>query len=309
MATYVNVINYAQEWKRELIDFIMQDTISAEHITSNVNWLTAETFNFTILSTSGYQDHVRTGGWNAGKITQTNVPYTVSHDRDIEFLVDKADVDESNLTASAKNVTNVFMIENQNPETDAYFFSTVASTSGAVTTTETDTAVGTILARLKRDILPIRKYGARNIRGYLSSAEMDLLEQSSDFTRNIEIDKVMSGEGDKLETRVTYLDGVKLIEVYDADRFYTAFTYDDAAGGFQATVGGKVINHLFCTLSHTVTVPKIASIYFFAPGGHTKGDGFLYQNRSYWDTFSFPNAKTATVDSITVSVGAAVPSV
>jgi len=302
---YTNVINYAQEWKRELIEFIMQDTISAEHIVSNVNWLTAQTFNFTILSTSGYQNHVRTGGWNAGAVTQTNVPYTVSHDRDIEFLVDKADVDESNLTASARNVTNVFMIQNQNPETDAYFFSTVASTSGATVTTETDTDADNIVDRLKRDIKPLRRYGVANIRGYLSTDEMELLEKSTDFNRDIQIDKVASGNGDSLETRVTYLDGVKLIEVLDTDRFYTAFSYTE---GFAPTTSAKEINHLFCTLSHTVTVPKIASIYFFAPGQHTKGDGYLYQNRAFWDTFTFPNAKTGTVDSITVSVGALAPS-
>ena len=52
------------------------------------------------MSVSGYKNHARTGGWNAGTITQTDKVFTVTHDRDIEFLVDKADVDETARTAA-----------------------------------------------------------------------------------------------------------------------------------------------------------------------------------------------------------------
>ena len=51
-----------------------------------------------------------------------------------------------------------------------------------------------------------------------------------------------------------------------------------------------------------MTVPKISSIYFFAPGSHTEGDGWLYQNRSLSDTFVFPNGKDGKIDSIYADV-------
>lgn len=300
-----NVINYAQKWQKELIKYIQSDILTAEHIVSTVKWLNAQTFNFTISSTSGYGDHVRTGGWNSGTVTQTNVPYVVSHDRDIEFLVDQADVDESDTTASANNITNTFMEQNQNPETDAYFFSKVVSDPGAVVTQ--DEVVGgawtstTVVTKLKALIKPLRRYGVNEVRGYLSSDIMELLELADDFNKDINIQSVSGADGQVLETRVTSLDGVKLIEVYDADRFYDIFNFTT---GFVPTVGvSRPINALFCTLSHTVTVPKIASIYLFGPGEHTKGDGYLYQNRALWDTFTFPNAKGAAVDSITASTG------
>ena len=52
----------------------------------------------------------------------------------------------------------------------------------------------------------------------------------------------------------------------------------------------------------TKLVPKISSIYYFPPGAHTQGDGYLYQNRALSDVFTFPNGKDGKIDSIYVDV-------
>ena len=41
---------------------------------------------------------------------------------------------------------------------------------------------------------------------------------------------------------------------------------------------------------------------YFAPGTHTEGDGYLYQNRSLSDTFVFPNGRDGKIDSVYVDV-------
>ena len=120
-------LNYAEKWQSELIDILIQGTLTSPFITTNVRWLDAKTFHFTQMSTGGYKEHDRQGGWNKGTYAQTDVPFTVTHDRDIQFLVDKADVDETNQTASIQNITEVFTKTQQVPETDAYFFSKVAA--------------------------------------------------------------------------------------------------------------------------------------------------------------------------------------
>ena len=56
-------------------------------------------------------------------------------------------------------------------------------------------------------------------------------------------------------------------------------------------------------------MPKISSIYYFNPGTHTEGDGYLYQERELSDVFTFPNGKDGKVDSVfvdtdTTAVGA-----
>lgn len=120
-------LNYAQKWQPGLFAILNQNTLTSPFITSNVQWLDAKTFHFTQMSVSGYKNHKRAGGFNAGTYAQTDKAYTVEHDRDIAFFVDKADVDETNQTASAENISAVFQQTRVAPETDAYFFSKVAT--------------------------------------------------------------------------------------------------------------------------------------------------------------------------------------
>ena len=124
-------LNYAEVWEKELLDILIQETLTSPFITQNVKFLDAKTFHFTQMSTSGYKPHSRNGGWNSGSYTQTDVPFTLTHDRDIEFLIDKANVDETNSTASIQNVSMTFEKTQSSPEIDALFFSKVAQTAQA----------------------------------------------------------------------------------------------------------------------------------------------------------------------------------
>ena len=307
-----NTNNYAQVWNSELLEILMQGTITSPFITSNVKWVGARTFHFTQMSTSGYKNHKRTGGWNAGTYAQTDVPFTVEHDRDIEFLVDKADVDETNATASAQNISRTFEQTQVAPETDALFFSRVAQKAQATADYSSSTAISAytkanVYGKLK-DILAkgkLRRYRARgSLIMYVASYIMDLLEQSTEFTRNIELTQIAEG-GLGIETRVTEIDGVPIMEVIDDERFYDNFNWEPENGGFEPATGAHKINVLVACGETCKTVPKISSIYFFAPGSHTKGDGYLYQNRSLSDTFVFPNGKDGKVDSVFVDTDTA----
>lgn len=304
-------LNYAEVWQPELLEILMQGTLTSPFVTSNVRWLDAKTFHFTQMSTSGYKNHSREGGWNAGTYSQTDVPYTLTHDRDVEFLVDKADVDETNSTASIQNISRVFEQTHVVPETDALFFSKVAtaavgaslSSSTAVADYTKDATFGklkTILAKGK-----LRRYKAQGgLIMYVTSAIMDALEQSTEFTRKIEMTQIAE-EGLGIETRVTDIDGVPIMEVIDDERFYDSFNWEPASGGFEPAAGAHKINVLVACGQTCHTVPKINSIYYFAPGAHTKGDGYLYQNRSLSDVFVFPNGKDGKIDSVYVDLDTA----
>ena len=296
-------LNYAQVWEPELLEILMQGTLTSPFVTSNVRWLDAKTFHFTQMSTSGYKNHNRNGGWNSGTYTQTDVPFTLTHDRDVEFLVDKADVDETNATASIQNISRVFEQTQVVPETDALFFSTYTKAN--------------VFGKLK-DILAkgkLRRYKANgSLIMYVTSAIMDVLEQSTEFTRKIEMTQIAEG-GMGIETRVTDIDGVPIMEVIDDERFYDAFDWEPEGGGFaprkkaaesssgagDAVTGAHKINVLVACGQTCKTVPKISSIYYFEPGGHTEGDGYLYQNRKYGDLFVLDTRK----DGIMINADAA----
>ena len=314
-------LNYAEQWSPELLEILMQGTLTSPFVTSNVRWLDAKTFHFTQMSTSGYKNHSREGGWNKGTYTQTDVPYTLTHDRDVEFMVDKADVDETNATASIQNISRIFEQTWVVPETDALFFSKVAQaaqkTEGYHGSTAASTYTKAKVFGMLKDILAkgkLRRYKANgSLIMYVTSQIMDALEQSTEFTRKIEMTQIAEG-GMGIETRVTEIDGVPIMEVIDDERFYDAFDWEPEGGGFaplkkveaasgvEAVTGAHKINVLVACGQTCKTVPKINSIYYFEPGGHTKGDGYLYQNRSFSDVFVFPNGRDGKIDSIYVDV-------
>ena len=65
-----NTINYAAKYERELIETYIDGSYAAPFVATNVNWLDAKNFHFTVLTTGGYKNHALTGGWN-----RQNIPY------------------------------------------------------------------------------------------------------------------------------------------------------------------------------------------------------------------------------------------
>ena len=359
-------INYAEQWSPELLEIYMQESLISPFITNNVKWLDAKTFHFTQMSTTGYKSHNRNGGWNSGRFIQSDVPFTLTHDRDIEFLIDKLDVDESNATASIKNISETFTRTQSVPESNALFFSRCAAKAKTLagyhsTTAISEYTVDNVYSKLKSYISAgkLRRYRAMGaLVVYVRSEIMDLLERSKELQRKIELTQIAEG-GIGIETRVTSIDSVPIFEVIDDEIFYDSFDFDSEDGGFvpaeasaavyalttdtaidsgktyytrsgsdgaytytavkspavgsiasyyemtkPAVDGSKKINVLIASPLTTKFVPKLSSIYYFAPGGHTKGDGYLYQNRAFSDVFTFPNGKDNKIDSLYVDIDA-----
>lgn len=294
-----STFNYAEKYTGKILEIINQEALTSPFMTSNVEWVGAKTFHFTQQSVSGYKTHARKGGWNRGTVTETDKTFTVEHDRDVEFLVDKADTDETARTAAIENITNTFLKTQQVPEVDAYAFSkiaTVANTEGlaevkALAEITKDNVYSLIVSYLgKAKLKYYRQRGS--LIGYVRSEIMDMLAMSTEMKANIQVDTLVEG-GRAVETRITKINGVSLIEVIDDERFYTAFDFTE---GFVAE--GSQINILLASVETCFTVPKISSIYYFNAGQHTEGDGDLYQNRALWDTFVFPNGKDGKIDSV-----------
>lgn len=313
-----NSFNYAEGYSNELFEIITQNTLSSPFLTNNVTWLGKKSFHFSNLQTTGFKNHNRNGGWNKGTVKTTDIVYTLEHDRDVQFLVDVSDVDETDQVASIQNISNTFERVHAAPEVDATFFEKIASeakkadllTETAFSSYTTKNVYSKIIGIMSKGKLKFyRQRGSLVL--FIRSEIMDLLEQSEDFTRTIEVTTIAEGTG--IETRVTRINGVPIFEVVDETRFYNKFNYDGEDGGFEpvkkvsaspgpAVEGSKRINILAASLETVKTVPKVANIYMFNPGTHTEGDGYLYQNHQLWDTFVFPNGLDGKVDSIFVDL-------
>lgn len=275
----MNVINYAERFQAELDQAIVQNTLTNALETPNVNWMGARTFHVPHLEVSGYKNHSRAGGFNRGTVEVTHDPYTLQFDRDVEFFVDSMDVDESNQAASAANVTREFIIRHAGPEIDAYRFSKMATKAIELgQATEEDIDADNVIEALKRDIAKVRKYGTANLVCYVSSDVMNAIELYKEGKGSFSL----QNEGTAIETRVTMLDGVRLIEVFDVDRFHTAFDFTE---GFVPAEDAKELNWIIVNKGTIIAKAKHNAIYLFQPGQHTQGDGYLYQNRLYHDLF------------------------
>lgn len=301
-----NTINYAEKWQPEILEILNQNTVTSPFIADadSVKWTGAKTLHFTQQSTSGFKAHSKNGGWNKGDVTQADKDYTIEHDRDISFLVDRIDIDESNGTASIDNVSKVFTATQEAPEVDARFFEQVYKSALANTLTEEiDTSTLTkenVISKIKDMMLKgkLRRYIARGtLICYVTSEIMNLIEQSTESKLKIELTTIADG-GVGIETRVTNIDGVYLFEVIDTERFFSAFDYTD---GFVAAEDAKELLIVFASTDVVKTVPKTKAIYIKKAGEHTEGDGDWYANRSMWDTFIFPNGKDGKIEGIFVA--------
>lgn len=306
-----NVINYAEQWSDELLQIIDDGAYSSPFLTPNerVKWLGAKTFHFTKMDVSGFKPHSRDGGYNRGSIVQEDKEFTLEHDRDVEFFVDVADVDESKQTANLQNVSRVFTQKHSAPETDARFFERVAKAAIADGYYETmtgftaDNTYSRLVKMFQRKEL--KKYRAMGgLIAYVSGEIMDNLENSTEVKKSLDIKTTSINEKQGIETRIAFINGVTIIEVVDDTRFNTSFDYADGFVG-----NGSKINVCIAHPSMVKTVVKFNNIKLFANGTHTEGDGDLYQRRDLWDTFVFPNGLDGKCDAVYVNIESNDPSV
>lgn len=287
-----NAINYATRYERELDQAIVQGALTGVIETPRVNWLDAKSFKIPNLGLTGYKNHSRNGGFNRGDVTVTDEVYTLAFDRDVEFFVDSMDVDESNQAASAGNVTFRFVEEHAIPEIDAYRFAKLATATvtNGTSTSETLTQA-TAIQRLNEDIAKVRKYGLTDVVCFVSAEVMDMVQAYKLAQGTLIIEDNVS----RIDSRVTHLNGVELREVWDMDRFVTKQNF---ATGFTPAADAKEINWLIIVKPAVLCKTKHSAIYLFAPGTHTEGDGYLYQNRLYHDIFILKHKQDGVVSSV-----------
>lgn len=290
MATF----NYVEKDGAMLDQKITEGLVTTAIGNADVNLVAGgKSFTLRTISTSGLQNHTRGKGYNEGTVTDSKKVYTMGQDRDVEFFIDQQDVDETNQELAMANISNTFITEHVQPELDAYRFSKMAGgAQDAGQVDNTKLTKNNVYGAIKDAIMPLRKYGPQNTIGFVSSDTMNKLEQSTEFTRTITNQNVGNTV---LESRVTSIDGVQLVEVWDGARFMSKY---DFTNGFAAASDAQNINFMFVSKPSIIQVVKENAVYLFAPGEHTEGDGYLYQNRLYHDLFIRDSRKDGIVANI-----------
>jgi len=289
-----NTVNYATRFERDLMQKYTRELATAGLTTQNVRFIDSKTIKIPFISMDGYKDHSRNGGFNAGNITNDNQIFTLAFDRDIEFFVDTMDVDESNQVLTAANVTNTFVTEKAIPETDAYRISKlytdfVSVEIGGVqdvtviTSANILTTFDKFMQEMDEDEVP---EDGRIM--YITPAISTLLKSA--------INRTMSTGDTNLSRVITSLENVQLKKV-PSGRMKSAYNFTT---GFVPAVGADQINMLLVHPKSVIACDKHSYIRLWAEGTHTKGDGWLYQNRKYGDLFVVKNRKQGIKVNVTV---------
>lgn len=278
-----NSINYVEQFRTLLEQKYQQNLKSADLTSNGIQFVGTKTVKIPRLDLGGYGEHNRAGGWNRKDLTNDFEVKTLKHDRDVEFFVDAMDVDETNQIVSAANITNVFETEQAIPEKDAYRFSklfadyTTTFSKTADTTALTEANILQVFDKFMEEMDDAGVPESGRIL-YVTAAVNTMLKNAEKINRTIDIANNNTGA---INRAVRSLDDVKLVTV-PKDRFKTVYDFTD---GFKPGSGAKQLNMILVHPRSVIAVDKHSAIYLHAPGNHTAGDGWLYQNRQYYDLF------------------------
>jgi phage major capsid protein len=266
----------AQKYEKELCSDALM------HSNPQITFLNAQTIKLPRLTLSGYKDHTRTAGFNTGNIANDWEPKKLAHDRDIEFFVDPMDIDETNLALAVANIQNTFENEQAIPEKDCYNFSKLhtelTNFHGRIDSTTVLTAQN-ILAVFDEEMSKMDDAGVP-VDGrilYVTPAVNKLLKEADGIQRVITVNGA-----NEVNRNVHSLDDVT-IKMVQSGRMKTKYNFTD---GCVAAADADQINFILVHPSCVVARDKYAYISLFTPGTDSRtADGYLYQNRNYWDLF------------------------
>lgn len=285
-----NTVNYVEQFRTQLEQKYARELVSGDLGNNGATFVGTKTIKIPRLTLGGYSEHSRAGGWSRKDLSNTWEVKTLEHDRDVEFYVDSMDVDETNQILSAGNITNQFEEEQAIPELDAYRFSKIFS---EYTTTFGQTADTTVLTEANVLAIFDQLMEEMDDEGvpmdgrilYVSAQVNTMIKRAEEISRTIVVD---GNNNNVINRGVRALDDVTIKTVPKA-RFMTQYDFTD---GFTPAVGAKNINMILVHPRSVIAVDKHSAIYLWAPGTHTTGDGYLYQNRRYGDLFLIENKVT-----------------
>lgn len=277
------VYDYAETFTNLLQQKYAKELCSDALAQSNqqVKFINAQTIKLPRMTVSGYKDHTRSIGFNAGTLANDWEAKKLAHDRDIEFWVDPMDIDETNLTLSVANIQNVFETEQAIPEKDSYRFSKLhaelTSYSGRIDNTVISAA--NFLEAFDTEMSFMDEAGVPEEGRilYVTPTMNKIVKEAQGISRSVTVVTPVS-----INRKVHSLDDVT-IKMVPSARMKTKYNFTE---GCVAAEDAKQINWILIHPSCVVCRDKYSYIKLFTPGTDSRtADGYLYQNRNYGDLF------------------------
>lgn len=279
MAVYDYAENFTNLLQQKYAKELCSDALTKSNL--QVRFINAQTIKLPRMSVSGYKDHTRTPGFNAGNMSNDWEAKKLEHDRDVEFWIDPLDIDETNLTLSVANIQNTFETEQAIPEKDSYRFSKLHAELKAFSGRIDTTVIGAanFLEAFDEEMAIMDEAGVPEEGRvlYVTPAMNKIVKEAEGMQRVLSVTTPST-----INRNVHSLDNVT-IKMVPAARMKTKYDFTE---GCVAASDAKQINWILIHTSCVVCRDKYSYIKLFTPGTDSRtADGYLYQNRSFGDLF------------------------
>lgn len=279
MAVYDYATTFTQLLQQKYAKELCSDELTKSNL--QVKFINAQTIKLPRITVSGYKDHTRTPGFNAGTLANDWEPKKLEHDRDIEFFVDPMDIDETNLTLSVANIQNEFEAEQAIPEKDSYRYSKLhaelTTYSGRIDSTTVTAANFLEAFDTEMAIMDEASVPEEGRILYVTPTMRKIVKEAEGLQRVLTVNTPST-----INRKVHSLDDVT-IKMVPASRMKTKYDFTD---GCVASADAKQINWILIHPTCVVCRDKYSYIELFTPGTDSRtADGYLYQNRNYGDLF------------------------
>ena len=279
-------LQYADIFSNILIELYGQSQVSVDLYNSNsdIQIVNGKNLKIPKLSVSGYKDHTRGSlGFNTGSYSNEYETKTLDHDRDIEFVIDPVDVDETNLVVTIANIQKRFETTQAIPEADCYTFSKLYSEAKRVGAKVKTTALTTanVLSDFDDNLEAMTDAGVPLDRVilYCTPAYLKLLKNAEGIQRTLE---VSGAKG--IDRRVHSIDDIGMIKEVPSARFKPKYNF---TSGCTADVSAVQMDYMLIDPECQVSRNKYSFITVFEPGTDSRtADNYLYQNRKLNGTFA-----------------------
>jgi hypothetical protein len=279
-------LQYADIFSNILIELYGQTQVSVDLYNSNsdIQIVNGKNLKIPKLSVSGYKDHTRGSlGFNTGSYSNEYETKTLDHDRDIEFVIDPVDVDETNLVVTIANIQKRFETTQAIPEADCYTFSKLYSEAKRVGAKVKTTALTTanVLSDFDDNLEAMTDAGVPLDRVilYCTPAYLKLLKNAEGIQRTLE---VSGAKG--IDRRVHSIDDIGMIKEVPSARFKSKYNF---TSGCTADVSAVQMDYMLIDPECQVSRNKYSFITVFEPGTDSRtADNYLYQNRKLNGTFA-----------------------
>ena len=279
MSIYDYATTFTQLLQQKYAKELCSDALAQSNL--GVKFINAQTIKLPRMAVTGYKDHTRTPGFNAGTLSNDWEAKKLEHDRDVEFWIDPMDIDETNLTLSVANIQNTFETEQAIPEKDSYRYSKLHAEmtrlSGRIDTTVI--TASNFLEAFDEEMSIMDEAGVpeEGRMLYVTPSMYKIIKEAEGIQRVMSVTTPST-----INRNVHSLDNVT-IKMVPAARMKTKYDFTE---GCTAAEDAKQINWILIHTSCVVCRDKYSYIKLFTPGTDSRtADGYLYQNRNYGDLF------------------------